>query len=198
MLPFMVGGTTNTVEVAFMSDVRIADTWETKEYTLLMLPLKDGSEFFALLPKDGYSTSDARADMTSVEIGNLISITTPGSLPGAVHGPCSIAIPRLKIFSRNSFAGALRYFRIPTSGLSGLTGDVPGQGGEFVQFAKFSLVECGRDESSPLQEKDPDEVVPVTADTKKLVFDRPFLFFVHHPETATILVAGQFTGMDAR
>ena len=197
MLPFMVGGTTNTVEVAFMSDVRIADTWETKEYTLLMLPLKDGSEFFALLPKDGYSTSDARADMTSVEIGNLISITAPGSLPGAVHGPCVIAIPRLEMSSRNSFAGALRYFRVPMSGLSGLTGDTPVQGGEFVQFAKFSLMECGRGEK-PLKEKDSEDIVPVTADTKKLVFDRPFLFFVYHPETATILVAGQFTGMDAK
>ena len=196
-MPFMVGGTTNAVEMAFMSDVRIADTWETKEYTLLMLPLKGDSKFFALLPKKGYLASDSRADMTSVEIDNLLSIATPASTLDAVSGPCSISIPRLEIRTSTSFAGALRYFRVPTVGLSGITGDVPVQGGDFVQFAKFSLLECGRDEK-PLLEKDPEDVMPVTADTKKLVFDRPFVFFVYNSATATILVAGQFTGMDVK
>ena len=195
-MPFKVGDTTNTVDVSFMSDVRIADTWETREYTLLMLPLKGGAEFFALLPKEGYSVSDARADMTSVEIDGLVSISTPGALAGAVHGPCEISIPRLEIFTRSSFAGALRYFKVPMTGLCGVTGDEPVQGGDFMQFARFSLAEHGRDEE-PLLEKDPEDAVPASANAKKLVFDRPFLFFVHHSGTATIIVAGQFTGMDA-
>ena len=134
--------------------------------------------------------------MTSVEIDNLVSIATPASTIDAVRGPCSISIPRLEICTRTSFAGALRYFRVPTVGLKGVTGDVPMQAGEFVQFAKFSLAECGRDET-PLLEKDQEDEVPAAADAKKLVFDRPFVFFVYHSETTTILVAGQFTGMEA-
>ena len=196
MMPFMIDEASNTVDIAFMSDVRIADTWENKEYTLLMLPLKGDASFFALLPKDGYSVSDARTDMTSIEIDSLISLAKPGTLPNAVHGPCSISMPRLSISSRSSFAGALRYFRVPTTGLSGITGDVTVPGGAFEQFTKFSLAECGRDEK-PLQQKNPEDVVPVTAETKRLVFDRPFLFFVYHSGTATILAAGQFSGADS-
>ena len=134
--------------------------------------------------------------MTSVDIDGLIALATPGALPGAVRGPCFIAMPILNISSRSSFVGAMSYFRVPTTGLNGITGEIPVQGGAFEQFAKFSLAEYGRGEE-PLRSKDPEDEVRVTADTKKLVFNKPFLFFVYHPGTATILAAGQFTGTES-
>ena len=196
VMPFKVDGGTNTLDLAFMSDVRIADTLESKEYILLRLPLKGDAEFFALLPKEGYAMSDARIDITSLEIDGLVALATPGTLPGAVRGSCSISIPRLEILSRSSFAGALRYFRVPTSGLSGLTGEIPVQGGDFVQFTKFSLTEGTGDEKIS-QGADSADEAPVAANVKTLVFDRPFLFFVYHSGTATIIAAGQFTGVNA-
>jgi len=195
MRPFRINDSTNTVDVAVMSDVRIADTLETKEFTLLVLPLKGDAEFFALLPKAGYTLSDTRVFMTSMEIDGILSFRDPGSSQPALRCPCAIEIPRIEISSRTSFAGALRYFRIPMEGLRSAAGDFPG--GDFVQFTKFSIAECGRGKKPP-KAKNPEDAVPVAAEVKKVAFDRPFLFFVYHPGTATIPVAGQFMGVEAK
>lgn len=190
--PFRVDGASNTVDVAFMSDVRVADTLEMNGYTILSLPLKGGSAFFAMLPKDGYALSDIKMFFNSVEIDGVLSMLTPGSPVPVVRGPCAIDIPRIELFSRTSLSGALRYFHVPTTGLRGAAGDAPG--GEFVQYAKFSIVECGRGERLPADgiRKAP---IPASAEVRRMALDRPFLFFVYHPATATILVAGQFTGV---
>ena len=85
----------------------------------------------------------------------------------------------------------LRYFRVPTSGLKHVAAD--SSAGEIVQYAKFSLVEHGRGEKALVRKGD-DEVIPESSAAKKAIFNRPFIFFIYHEATATILVAGQFTG----
>lgn len=189
--PFRVDASSNTVDVAFMSDVRVADTLEMDCYTILALPLKGGSWFFAMLPKNGYTLPDIRIFFNSLEIDGILSILSPGSPVPAIRCPCAIEIPRIELYSRTSFAGALRYFRVPTTGLRGAAGNAPC--GEFVQFAKFSIAEGGRGET-PNGDKNLAGAPPALAAAKQLAFDRPFLFFVYHPATATILMAGQFTG----
>lgn len=177
--------------VVCMSDVRRADTWETKEYELLRLPLKDGAWFFALLPKAGFGLAEARADLSSVEIDHLLTVVTSVTDPRVAHGPCAIVLPRLELRSRLDFTATLTYFRVPVKGLRHVAGDLSAR--EYVQFAKFSLVEQGPGEE-PLVRKPPEEVIALTPDVKRLVFNRPFLFFVYHEKTKTIPIAGQYCG----
>ena len=190
---FFPNGDTNGVEVVCMSDVRVAELLEEKEYSILRLPLKGGAFFFAVLPREGFSLDSAKSDMTSMEIEGVIASFGSGSSSDMrrYSGPCSIVLPRMELSSRTDLLGMLGYFRVPTSGLKHVAAD--SSAGEIVQYAKFSLVEHGRGEKTLVRKGD-DEVIPESSAAKKAIFNRPFIFFIYHEATATILVAGQFTG----
>ena len=190
-LAFRPDGGTGSVQVVCMSDVRLADTWETSAYTLLKLPLRGDAWFYAMLPKEGQALAAARADLTSAKIDRLLAVTRSVAESGVGHGACAIVLPRLDLFSRLDVTGIFRYFRIPTGGLVHISEN--GIEKEYVQYVRFRLAEHG-DGEPPLVKKAEGDVVPVTPDVKRLVFNRPFLFFVYHEKTATIPVAGQFTG----
>lgn len=183
--------TTNTVSVVCMSDVRRADTWENDEYSLLKLPLKDGAFFYAMLPKPGSDLLPVRQDISSLDIDRVLSVTKSITEKGVAHGPCVIVLPKFDLFSRTPFSSVLSYFRIPAKGLVHVAGSRTAR--EHVQYTRFRLAEHGRSEK-PLLQKVAEKVVPIDATTKKLVFNRPFLFFVYHESSATILLAGQFFG----
>ena len=190
-LAFHRADDTNTVKVTCMSDVRVADTWEADEYTLLRLPLRGDAWFYAALPKEGGDLTPVRSDFSSIEIDHLLTVMKSVTEKGVSHGPCAIVLPRLQLRSRLDFSGILRYFRIPTKGLVLIDEGAASQ--EFVQHVRFSLTEHA-DGEAPLVRKPDDEIVPLTPDVKRLVFNRPFLFFVYHEPTETILAAGQFSG----
>ena len=76
---------------------------------------------------------------------------------------------------------------------SKLTGEVAPK--TFEQRVNFPLAEHGVNEP-PLERKPAERQVRITEDTKRLVFNRPFLFFVHDGETRTIPIVGIFTGLD--
>lgn len=190
-IPFYPDDSTNAVPVVAMADVRAADTWDNEDYTLLRLPLRGGASFFAMLPKKEKDLLPARQDMTSLEIDHLLTVTKSITEKGVDHGPCAIVLPRLELFSRTNFSAILAYFRIPTKGLVHVTGDLPAR--EHVQYTRFRLAEHGRAEK-PLVRKDPEAVVPIGPSTRKLVFNRPFLFFVYQESTSSVLMAGQFFG----
>lgn len=177
--------------VTCISDVRVADTYETTAYTLLRLPLKDDAWFYAMLPKEGHTLSEAREDLSSLRIDHLLTVMKSVAEPGVAHGPCAIVLPRLNLRSRLSFTSALSYFRIPSAGLVHVAGTRGAN--ELVQIAKFKLFEQGPGEQ-PLLRKSPDRQVSLSPAVKKLVFNRPFIFFVYHEKTQTIPMAGQFCG----
>lgn len=177
--------------IVAMSDVRLADTYEAKEYTVLRLPLKGGAWFYAMLPKAGHGLDEARLDFSTIEINHLLSVMSSVSDPGVAHGPCAIVLPRMRLKSRLNFGAALAYFRVPASGLVNVAG--PRSAQEFVQIAKFSLNEHGRGEV-PLASKPIEAQIPLTKDVKRLIFNRPFLFFVYHEPTQTIPIVGQYCG----
>lgn len=190
-IPFLPRGETNAIPVVSMADVREAVTWETREYTMLVLPLRGGCEFYALLPKSGQDLSAARDDISSLEIDNLLTVTKSVGAPGFRRGPCVIVLPRFDLTSRVNLGPIFRYFRVPQRGLSNLVKDMPSK--DLIQQVRFSLVECARGEK-PLVSKEKADEVPVAKDTPRLVFNRPFLFFVHHAATSSVLVAGLFAG----
>ena len=180
-------------KLPFMSDVRVADIWDAREYTLLRIDLKGDLEFFAMLPKEGLDLSIVRQDFSFVEIDMLLSVTTQRDLRGTYHGPAAIVLPRLEMMSRIDLMRALVKLRLSLSSLVRLVGTTPPR--EYVQQMRFRLAEHGRGEE-PLVEKPKDKQVGIAADTKKMVLNRPFLFFVHDRETRTIPAAGIFTGID--
>lgn len=179
------------ISVDSISDVRLADTWETKKYTMIRLPLQDNAWFYAFLPREEAGFEEIRADISSLKIDRLLTIHKAVSEPGVAFGPCAIVLPKFTLRSRVDFTPVLTYFRVP---LVGLTGVAPGATARaYVQHAKVSLAEQGRGEL-PLAKKAAKDVVPITDNVKKLIFNRPFLFFVYHEPTQTIPIAGQFCG----
>lgn len=189
--PFPTANTRKIRGAEYLSDVRIADTWETKTVTVLRLPLKGEAFFFAILPKEGHSLADARGLFGANEFANLLTIMESVTEPGVSHGPCAIILPRMDIDSRLDLTDVFAAVRVPTKNLVHVAGDQAAR--ELVQRIRFSLSEQGEREE-PLVKKSDRDVVAFGASGKKLVFNRPFIFFVYHEPTRTIPVAGQYFG----
>lgn len=182
---------TNVVPVACMSDVRMAEIWENPDFTLLKLPLRGGASFYAMLPSPGSDLLSARLSLSSREIDRLLVVTKSLTEDGVYHGPCVVVLPKLDLFSRTNFSAVLTYFRIPATGLVHIADGAAAR--EHVQYTRFRLAEHGKLET-PLIDKPEDQVIPIGPTVKKMIFNRPFLFFVYHESSACILVAGQFFG----
>ena len=128
-----------------------------------------------------------------MEIDLLLTMAGQTGLRGNYHGTVAIVLPRLELASRVDFTSVMRDFRVPLSDLKYLTGRVSPK--EYVQHVRFRLAEHGLKET-PVERKPEERQVRMSAGTRKFVFNRPFLFFVHDRETQTIPVAGIFTGLD--
>ncbi len=189
-LAFCPDGPASGVPTIFMSDVRAAATWEEPEGTLLKLPLKGACSFYALLPKEGKSLADVRKAMTGERVKLLLALTGPTAEEAAL-APCAVVLPRLDVLSRTELQGIFSYFQIPLSSLVLLSDNMSPH--EAVQWTRFTLAEHAWDER-PLAKKRDGDVVPLSPGVKRLVFNRPFFFFVYHEPTQTIPVMGQFTG----
>lgn len=179
--------------IPFMSDVRVVDLWDDRDYTLMKLPLRDDCWFYVLLPKQGLDLSATRQDFSFMEIESLLTMTGPMPVGNHVRAPTVVVLPRLALRSRVDFMKALQEFRLPTSDLDRLCRGVAAQ--EYSQWISFCLFENGRDEP-PLESKPVERQVSISDSTRRMVCNRPFLFFVYDGRTATIPVAGQFTGVD--
>ena len=191
-LPF-IGVDGSRVNRSFMADVREVDAWENDKFTLLKLPLHGDAVFYALLPNEGMELSVARKALSSDRIDQLLAVTKSVTELGVYHGPAAVVLPKIEICNRLEISATLGYFKIPLQGLIRVCNDLPPK--SIAQWMKFSLMENGRGMAA-LERKPAEEEVRMTATTKRFIFNRPFLFFVYHEPTATIPVAGQFTGKD--
>lgn len=178
--------------VECLSDVRVAEGWIGPFYTLLKLPMKDGAWFYAMMPHEDRTLEDIRRDLLSTSIDRVLTITKSVTEKGVFNGPCAIVLPKIKIVSRVDFMKILgaAEFSVPTTDLKLIAGS---EARECVQVISYVLNEQGPGEK-PLKAKDEDEVVAINETTPKLIFNRPFIFFVYHEKTGTVPVAGQFCG----
>ncbi len=184
---------TNAVPVMAMSDVRIAETWKRNAYTILRLPLTGDASFYAILPHEKQDLAAVRAELTSERAMSLLSPAMHDAREAPQKGPCAIVLPRLDLSSNLDITGLFRFFRVPLTPLVHVAGQA--RQGEYRQYARFRLAEANPADT-PLLEKPADEVIPLTPDVKKLIFNRPFLFFVYHEKAGVILLVGQFTGLE--
>ena len=195
--------TANTKDIAFhladggqravsaMRDLRMADIWEAKRFSMLRLPLADGGWFFALLPAEGLSVGDIRSEFNSAKVDDLLTVMDSVTVTGVSHGPAAVVIPKMDITTEVGLSDAFAYFRFPLKGFARMNPEL--RPATVSQRMRFRLDEQGLD-PEPLVSKAEESQVRASADTKKFVLNRPFLFFVFHMPTGTIPVAGQFTG----
>lgn len=182
----------SNVEVQYLSDVRIAETWDEREWMVLKLPLKDDCVFYALLPKGETTLARVREEFSSIEIESFITKTGEAPIGRYWKGPTVVVLPRLAIDCRVDFAEALQFFKVPVSRLSKLMDETPVA--ECVQQVCFRLLEHGPNEV-PLVAKRPEDQVQITPESRRVILNRPFAYFVYDVRTQTIPVAGQYTGV---
>jgi len=182
-------GGTNAIPA--MCDLRLADVWERKNHTVMRLPLADESWLFVLLPKEGLAVRDIRGELTSSKFVDLTSGIKSITETDISHGATAIVLPKIDIQMESDIKPAFSYFGFPLSDMERME---KGIRPKFMrQCVRFRLDETGLDEK-PLAEKPLDQVVSALPDTKRVVLNRPFLFFVYHEPTMTIPVVGQFMG----
>lgn len=179
-------------QLEFLTDVRMAETWLERTYAILKLPLRGGYSFYALLPNPDSDLARVREEFSSMEIESFLTRTGARPVGNYRHAPTVVVIPRFRLTSRVDLTGVMQFFRVPTSALVRLAkGTSPH---EFVQRISFCLVEHGADEP-PLASKPPEAQLKIQKDTRRLILNRPFLYFVYDEREGTIPLAGQFTGL---
>lgn len=178
--------------VEMMIDARVVDSWETSRFTAMRLPMKGGNMFYAIKPKGEASLADIRRAISSERIDILLTIMSSVTETGVSRSPAAVAIPKMDIFSSLELSSAMRYFRFPSSKLAALGGNMPAAA--IRQCARLRLDENGA--SEPVEKKAPENEVRIDKNSKRLFFNSPFIFFVYNQETTSILVAGQFTGIE--
>lgn len=167
------------IQLSCMSDVRVADTWETKKFVALRLPLENDAWFYAVGSKE------------PISIEQLVSGFNAVGEVGMTHGPCAIVLPKIEMTSRVDLRPILSYAKVPTAGLTSVAPGITPR--ECEQHIKFVMSENGIDQE-PLEEKPANEIVALTKQSKRLVFNRPFVFFVYDERTASLPIAGVFSG----
>lgn len=175
-----------------MVDARVVDTWETSRFSAMRLPMKGGNMFYAIKPKGDATLADVRRAVSSERIDILLTIMGSVSEAGVSHSPAAIALPKMDIVSSFELSPSLRYFRFPSTKLEALGGNLPAS--SIRQYARFRLDENGA--SEPLEKKAPENEIRIDKNSKRLFFNSPFVFFIYNQETASLLVAGQFTGQE--
>lgn len=178
--------------IPMMVDARVVDSWETSRFTAIRLPMKGGNMFYAIKPKGDATLADVRRAVSSDRIDILLSIMGSVTESGVSRSPAALAIPKLDVTSSLELSSAMRYFRFPSTKLQALGGELPSA--TIRQSARFKLDENGA--SEPLQKKAPEAEVRIDKNSKRLFFNTPFIFFVYNQELASLLVAGQYTGIE--
>lgn len=178
--------------IPMMVDARIVDSWQTSRFSAIRLPMKGGNMFYAILPTGESTLPDIRRVVSSERIDILLSIMGSVTESGVSRAPTAIAIPKMDISSFFELGPALRYFRFPSSKLEAIGESLPAVA--IRQHARFRLDENGA--SQAVEKKAPEEEVRIDKNSKRFFFNSPFIFFVYNQETASILVAGQYTGIE--
>ncbi len=176
-----------------MCDIREVELYTGKTYTMGRLPMADGAWFYAVLPHSGTSLKAVREQLTEKNFGDLLAVMDSITETGIYKGPAVVAIPTMDQTSVNDLTGAMGHFKFPVQGYLKLNGDIPGR--DFRQVVRFRLDEQGVD-AEPLKDKPQEQQVHLDKgkEIHSLVLNRPFLYFIYHEPTKSVIVMGQYTG----
>lgn len=178
-------------DVTAMCDLRVADLWQNRRFSMIRLPLADGAWFYAIMPNGDLTVGDIRPEISSVKIDDILSVMNSVTITGVSHEPVAVAIPKMDVTTTVDLTGVFGYFRFPLKGFSRM--DATMRPSQVKQCVRFRLDEQGLD-AEPLVEKSEENIVHGGASTKRFILNKPFVFFVYHEPTGTMPIAGQFTG----
>ena len=183
----------NKMLVDMMCDIREVELYTARNYTMGRIPMADGAWFYAVVPHTGASLKDVREQITEKNFADLLVMMESITETGVYKGPAVVAIPTMDVTSVNDLTGVMAHFKFPVKGYLKLNGEL--QGKDFRQIVRFRLDEQGVD-AEPLMSKPPAQQMHLVKDKgiHSLVLNRPFLYFIYHESTKSILVMGQYTG----
>jgi len=198
--PFPANGTRNIAfhldggresTVAAISDRRPVDFWKRRRLSILRLALADNSWFFALIPNEGNTVRDLRAELSSKTLLGIVAGFTSLAETGISHSISTVVIPKMDIKTECDLKQAFGYFRLPLSDMDRIEKNI--QPRFIKQCVRYRLDEKGV-VSKKADESDSRSILYAMSESQNYVLDRPFIFFVYHGPSATIPVAGVFMG----
>lgn len=178
------------IKLPMICDSRIASTWENSRMSVLKLPMAEGYHFYALKPRGKATIEDVKKELTAERISIVLSIMNSVTEDGVNNGPVAIVMPKFDLKSSLEISSAMQSFHFPTGNLKELGENLAGS--EIVQITRFRFDENGVGEA--LEKKDPKDEVKVDQKTRKMIFNRPFVYFVYSEKHDALIVAGQYTG----
>lgn len=154
-------------------------TVDRPDYLMVRFPLQDECDFLGFLPKGDEGLTRICEDLSAVEIDETLAVTKSVTAKGVSVGPAEVSLPSLSVTSQSDLLPLTRFFRIPTTGLTKVTDNLPIR--LCTQWARLELAGgTTKAAEGPA--------------AKRIVFDRPFVFLVYHEETRTFPMAGYLTG----
>lgn len=163
------------------------------KYSLYRFPLKGGASLYVATNPENRDFTRMR-DRFNFERFNetLASLHAIGD-ENCKKGMCRLVMPRLAFFSRNDLKGAMVANKIPAAGFANLDPSLVKR--EALQIVRFAMkYDEQKNAAAALVEADDEDdgANTVLTELGDVVIDSPFLFFVHHPDTDTITVSGEF------
>lgn len=184
----------NRVLTDMMCDIRVIELYKAKNFTLGRIPMADGAWFYAAIPDSDADLKTVREQISSKNIDDLLAVMGSITEPGVYKGPAVVAIPTMDLTSSIDLTAAMGQCKFPVKGYLKLNGELPGK--DFRQVVRFRLDEQGMD-AEPLRTKPADKKVHLDKNghaVHSFVLNHPFVFFVYHEPTKSMLVMGQYTG----
>lgn len=178
-------------KVRMVSGVALHGRHVSKIHTLARLPLKDGAFLYAVMPNEGHTLAEIRARFNPVRFEEMLLEPEMVGLAGTGTFKARITLPEMDFVRENDLSVALAGCKVPANGLVMLGPDSPGAR-RSRQRVRFRF---GPNDDPPAEPAaKPGEFVAVPPSAPELVFDRPFLWFVHHPKTVSLPAMGVYAG----
>lgn len=162
-----------------------------RNYSLVRLPLAGGAVFCALLPAEGRTLDDVRSKFNAVRIGEILVEPDMLGVSGTGTFRSRLTLPVIDVTASCDLTAPLAGCKVSLGNLPLLGVKASPHPNVARQSVRFRLApEAGRAGASAAV-RETDASVPVA---RPVALDRPFLWFVHHPATASILAVGVYTG----
>lgn len=159
-----------------MTGVTEVERYTAEKYVTYRLALKGGAFLYLIEPQAEATLSDVRHALRPAKIENVILEPTLEGDSRLTRIKARLTLPVLDMISSISILEAFRVTKIPTGEFKYLGSRLGIR--NMVQFCRFRL--------EPSVQK-PEGIVTAN---ESFVFSRPFIFFVHHPATASMPVVG--------
>ena len=170
-------------KIPFITFQAKVDFRRNKESTFIRVPLRGESYLYLMMPTDeGNSLAPLRKKIAGDSIHALMLEPIDPNIKESGSEVCEISLPKFDFISTTNIAKSFDVLGIQEKELLYL---YP----ELISRSAFQSVRFILDKGNV-----PEDLEPLSNATTKMTFNRPFLFFVHCPDSNTIPVIGQFTG----